>query len=345
MTEMSFPTAHQTPIDALAAQGPAARAFLRERWFAANGHASPRMVTMADGADRPIAALALTERRKGPFSLREIGGCYWPFRGVPLAPQVSAETLAEGLARHRGDLGHVWRLGPAEQGDAALASLCDAARRAGWHVLTRPLGQVFELDLAGCADGDTAQWPSSKTQRKNRWRKRRLEEEGGPLRIEFFTGADWTAQQRDALAEIEAKSWLGTLAEGGDTKFRDPAMRAYWEALCADPVLAHMLTGSLMWIGERPAAFTFGLQTGTLRYCIANNFDQSFTRHGPGRVLLYDDFARAAEQGVTRISWGLGDAGYKSEMGAQPGAHMVDLLFVRGALLAAVLKRWWQRTT
>ena len=145
------------------------------------------------------------------------------------------------------------------------------------------------------------------------------------------------------MAQIEAASWLGQLDHGGDTKFRDPAMRGYWEALCADPQLAAMLFGSLMWLGDTPAAFTFGVQAGDVRYYIANNYDQRFTQFGPGRVLLYDDFARAAEQGVARISWGLGDAGYKSEMGAQPGPEMVDLLFVRGALLSRLLSPWWER--
>jgi CelD/BcsL family acetyltransferase involved in cellulose biosynthesis len=80
-----------------------------------------------------------------------------------------------------------------------------------------------------------------------------------------------------------------------------------------------------------------------VRYYIANNYDQRFNQFGAGRVLLYDDFARAGERGVRRISWGVGDAGYKSEMGAQPGAHLIDLLFVRNALLARLLSPWWER--
>ena len=46
---------------------------------------------------------------------------------------------------------------------------------------------------------------------------------------------------------------------------------------------------------------------------------------------------------MRRISWGVGDAGYKSEMGAQPGEHLIDLLFVRNALLARLLSPWWER--
>lgn len=273
--------------------------------------------------------------------MREVGGCYWPFRGIPIAAHATPETLAAALEAHRSRCGRIWRLGPVEAGEPALTTLCLAASEAGWTVLSRPLGRVFQLDLAVLTkDGE---WPTTKTMRKNRWRKRRLEEDGGPLRVEYFTGRNWTAGQRNAMAAIEAASWLGKLDDGGDTKFRDPAMRRYWEELCDDPMLADMLFGSLMWIGEVPAAFTFGVEAGDTRYYIANNFDERFTRFGPGRVLLYDDFARAAERGIARISWGLGDAGYKGEMGAQPGPEIVDHLFVRGRLPAMLLRRWWER--
>ena len=323
--------------DTLAEAGAPHRAFLRGAWFAD----APIRFAVRTGDGSPLAAFALVERRKGPLALREVGGCYWPFRGIPVAPDATPEDLAGALAAHAGDLGRAWRLGPAEAGDPALQALTAAARLAGWHVLTRRLGTVFELDLATLTT--SGEWPSAKTQRKNRWRKRRLEEEGGALRTEVFTGRDWTAGQRDAMAAIEAASWLGTLADGGDTKFRDPAMRAYWESLCSDPVLAEMLFGSVMWIGDVPAAFTFGVAAGGVRYYIANNYDERFTNFGPGRVLLYEDFARAAEAGVTTISWGLGDAGYKSEMGARAGPEMVDLLFVRGRIPAALLRPWWKR--
>jgi CelD/BcsL family acetyltransferase involved in cellulose biosynthesis len=96
-----------------------------------------------------------------------------------------------------------------------------------------------------------------------------------------------------------------------------------------------------MTIGREPAAFTFGLEVGKVRYTIANAFDERFARHGPGKLLLYKDFESAAARGIERISWGSGDAGYKSEMGAQPGPAILDLLFVRSRILALPLRRFW----
>ncbi len=324
------------PADLLAEAGDPRWSFLRERWFSAGDEA--RWVEVKDAHGAPLAALPVEHTSKGPIRFAQIGGSYWPFRSVPLARDADPAELAAALASLdvAAWLGRIWRLGPVAGDDPALAQLLPAARAAGWRVLRRSLGTLFELDLAGLSAG--GEWPSAKTLRKNRWRLRRLEEEGGAISIRNFTGADWTAADRDAMAAIEAASWLGKLEGGGDTKFRDPTRRRYWEALCDDPVLAAMLFGSVMTIGETPAAFTFGVAAGDTRYYIANNYDDRFTQFGPGRVLLYADFERASGLGIARISWGLGDAGYKSEMGARPGAELLDLLFVRGGVLAALLK-------
>ncbi len=106
-------------------------------------------------------------------------------------------------------------------------------------------------------------------------------------------------------------------------------------------VIAGMVFGTVLSIGGIPAAFSFGLQVGSTRYQIANNFDERFAAHSAGRTLLLKEFERAAAEGITRISWGSGDAGYKTQIGARPGPAIVDLLFVRPRLLALPLRRWW----
>lgn len=330
-------------VDSLADAGDPRGGFLRHAWFTAGSQPADRILALrrADGA--PLAAIPLAAQKRGPFTIRSVAGGYWPFRSFPVAPDAAEGELAATLAdpQIRRALGRIWRWGPLLADDPAVERIVPAVRKAGWHVLTRSLGTIFELDLAALRAVEGG-WPSSKTQRKNRWRKRRLAEDG-EVTCRFFTGAGWTAADRDAMATIEANSWLAGLDDAGDTKFRDPAERRFWETCSADPALARMLFGSIMWIADVPAAFTFGIEAGDTRYYIANNYDERFTKFGPGRVLLYDDFERAADHGVTRISWGVGDAGYKSEMGAEPGPQIRDLLFVRGAALAVLLKPFWTR--
>ncbi|NNC73496.1 MAG: GNAT family N-acetyltransferase [Sphingomonadaceae bacterium] len=274
-----------------------------------------------------------------------MAGCYWPFRSFPISSDADDGELADFLA-HGGTvraLGRLWRLGPVYADDPTAQRLIRAAPEAGWTVLKRSLGSVYELDLAALRqDGP---WPSTKTKRKNRWRERRLAEDG-EVRYEYFTGADWTRAQRDAMAEVEANCWLAGLEDGGDTKFQDSDARVVWEKACSDEALAPLLFGSLMWIGTTPVAFTFGVETGDTRYYVANNYDQRFSKFGPGKLLLYADFERAAaENGIARISWGAGDAGYKTEMGAQSGPEILDLLFVRGKALGALIRPLFLRGT
>ncbi|MGP1352977.1 MAG: GNAT family N-acetyltransferase [Parasphingopyxis sp.] len=323
-------------LDALTAAAPAARQFLRSAWYRA---ASPSLQILSaqrpDGS--PILALPYCGRRVGPLHIREVAGSYWPFRSFPLAadaslPEIEAVLGSEQFAR---TLGRVWRLGPVYSDDPTARRLIKAAPDTGWTVIRRPTARIYELDLQALRrDGP---WPRTKTLRKNRWRERRLASDGD-VRYEFLTGRDLTDHRYDAMAEIERNSWLADLDDGGDTKFLDPAIRQVWQRIAADTELAPMLFASVMWIGDRPAAFSFGIEAGDTRYYIANNYDERFAKFGPGKLLLYADLERAADNGVRLVSWGAGDAGYKSEMGAEPGPESTDLFFARGRLLAALLR-------
>lgn len=322
-------------FDAVTAAAHPSHDFLRWAWFEAAAPGRVQAIAVHRDGGGPIAAIPFLPA--GRFSPARIPGSYWPYRSFPVAAEATAAELGAMLAHPglRSALGRVWRLGPVFADDPTAERLIEAAPEGGWTVLVRRLGAAFELDLA------TLQ-PKGATLRKNRARERALEEIG-PVEWRFFSGAEWTAADRDALAAIEANSWLAGLGRGADTKFLDPECRRIWERAAADPALARMLRCGLLTVDNRPVAFTFGLDVGNVRYMIANNYDARFAKCGPGKLLLYRDFAAAAERGIARIGWGAGDAGYKSEMGAAPGPDILDLLFVRGRALAAILRPFWCR--
>ncbi|MBB3033244.1 GNAT family N-acetyltransferase [Alteriqipengyuania lutimaris] len=341
-TAISHRTAELAQVNLLAEADEPRRAFLRGRWFTAADDPTLDVSIAREAHGRPLAALPLVSHSIGPFSVKQVAGAYWPFRGVPTDRSASVEDLALALDRQavRRALGQVWRMGPVVADDPAVVRLRDAAKVAGWQCLERAVGTLFCLDLVALrASGN---WPSTKGKQKDRWRLRQLEKTG-PVTIRTYTGLDWTGRDRDAIAAIEGASWVGQLEKGGDTKFLDPQLRQYWERAATDPVIAAMIRGAILWVGNTPAAFTFGLEAGDTRYCIANNFDKQFNKFSPGRVLLYHDFEDAAERGFARIDWGLGDGGYKSQMGAHQDAAMVDLLFVRNRVLASIAGKLWQR--
>ena len=346
LTSIPGPDGDAATFDTLAQADRPDRSFLRARWFLSGPQPATTMAIARDPSGKPIAGFALRPKNIGPTALgldvNEIGGPYWPMRGVPLDSGVSAQALADALKEQslKKKLGRAFRLGPVVKDHASLRLLCKAATLAGWTVLTKSAGQHFGIDLAALtASGN---WPSARGQKKRRWHVRNLEKIG-PVRIEYFTGEDWSAATRDAIAAIEENSWLGQLENGGDTKFRDIALRSTWEDAANDPALAAMISGSLFWVGDDPVAFTFGLDCGTSRLLIANNFDQRFSKESPGKVLIYDDLTAAAARGITFMDLGMGDGGYKSYMGAQEVGAFVDLMFVRNPLFARVLRPLWKR--
>jgi CelD/BcsL family acetyltransferase involved in cellulose biosynthesis len=89
-------------------------------------------------------------------------------------------------------------------------------------------------------------------------------------------------------------------------------------------------------------AFSFGIESGRTRYCIATSYDARYPRHSLGYLACYKTYIAAAERGIERLSLGVGDGGEKSSMGAAPEGDLVDCLFVRGRLLAAALRLAWR---
>jgi hypothetical protein len=289
--------ASSADADAVAELAAPEQAFLRGIWAEAAAPGAVERWAARRGDGRLLAVLPLVSRKIGPMAVREVAGCYWPFRSVALAADAQAEELAGMMSAGamKRVLGRAWRLGPVFDSDPAALRLEEAAEAAGWTLLKRRVGTCFEIDVAGLqAEGA---WPRSSSMKKNRWREKQLSGIGA-VTVHRFSGATWTAEDREAIAEIERGSWLAGLGDEAAFQFADPARRLYWEKVAADPIVAQMMFGSILSVGSVPAAFSFGLNVGTTRYQIANNFDQRFAAHSAGRTLLLKDFEAAVAAGV-----------------------------------------------
>lgn len=325
-------------IDAAAEAADPRHAFLRRAWFAAARPAAPVTVVGRRPDGRVIAALPIASGGWGP--VKSVPGSYWPFRGFPIAADASVAELAAllGDRRARHALGLGWRLGPACADDPAVVRVRAAAAASGWRVIERPIGMSFVLE-AGAMHRDGA-WPRGSTLRKNRWFEKELAKTG-PLDVRFVSGGDWTKEAFDALATIEAASWIPKKTGGEDAKFLAEHHRAFWEGAASDPVIAGMMKASVLTVGSRAVAFNFDLDCGDTRYAIANSYDEDLARWSPGRVLVYRGLVAAVEDGLERVDWGCGDSGYKRMMGAVEGSSIVDLLFVRSRVVELVMRRFW----
>jgi CelD/BcsL family acetyltransferase involved in cellulose biosynthesis len=313
-----------SPIDEAAASGDPRHAFLRAAWFAE----AERTLIARRGDGSVSGALPLV--RRAPF-LQAVPGSYWPMRSFPLAPDADLKALLAGVPAP------VLRIGPIRADDPTLLRLAGAR---GWTMLRRRIGTCYVFELGAAARA--GEWPRGSTLKKNRWFEKQLAAEG-PLRFETVRGAAWTGATFDLLAEIERKSWIASRTDARDAKFLAPHHRTFWEQAVRDPRLAEMISASVLFVGDRPAAFAFGLEAGTTYYLIANSYDEHFARHSPGRVLIHRDLERAMQAGIEEVDWGSGDAGYKKVTGGEPGPDILDCLLVRSRVLAAVLRPLWAR--
>lgn len=326
-------------LDAFAAAAAPEHRFLGSGWFAAAGAQATLLATRGDGL--PVAAIPTAPVGPAQLGARTVVGSYWPFRSVPVAAEASTADLERLFSHKRTQraLGLVWRMGPFYRDDAGAARLVAAARNSGWSVLERAVGHTFLLGVE--AAQQQGPWPRPSTLKRIGNYERQLAREGA-LRFERVEGAGWTARVFDALATLEDASWIAERTDGTGAKFLNPGNRAFWEAAAGHEQLREMMSALILWLGERPVAFCFDLNVGTLQYSIAGSYDQGFAKMKPGKIATYRNLAWALERGITRIDLGTGDSGYKSEMGAVQGPEIVDCLFVRSPALATVLRMRWE---
>jgi CelD/BcsL family acetyltransferase involved in cellulose biosynthesis len=332
-------------IDAVAEQADEGHRFLRYQWFAASiaayGGRARTLIVERDG--QPIIALPLAGFGPEAARLAAIPGCYWPFRGFPACADASDgafDVLIDRLGQEVNGL----RIGPSYDGDPAVSGLIAAARRRRWVVLDRFVADSYLLDMA--AAQSQGAWPRASTLKKNRFHEKHLAGHG-VLDWRFLSGADLAAGGFDQLAAVEQKSWIAARTDGSDAKFTKRGHGAFWRQAAADPVIAEMMSAALLTVDGAPAAFSFDLNLGTLKYAIANSYDPAFAKHSPGRLLYYRNLVRALESRMTKVDWGAGDSGYKSAIGAEPGPAIRDWLLLRpGApsMLGRVLKGMWRRS-
>lgn len=327
-------------IDVVAANAVPTHRFLRRAWFRAAidcyGGAARTIVVARTG--EPITAMPIVPMGPRWLKLASVPGCYWPMRSFPVAAGADADdgaALLHELGRHVRAL----RIGPLYDGDPALDLLRSAARMLGWLAIPRDVAPGFLLDMA--AMSSEATWPRNSTLKKNRFHEKHLATHG-ELDWSFATGVDWDADLFDDLAAIERSSWIADRTDGSDAKFTPDGHGAFWRAAARDPVIADMMWAAVLRVDGRPAAFSFDMNVGDLKYAIANSYDPAFAKHSPGKLLYYRNLVRAMADGIARVDWGAGDSGYKRVIGAEEGPMIRDWLFIRPGL-PRLLTRWIER--
>ncbi|MBN8808203.1 MAG: GNAT family N-acetyltransferase [Sphingomonas sp.] len=332
-------------IDPVAENGPASHAFLRRQWFAAAtaAYGQRARTLIVEHFGEPVIALPFAPFGPTPLRLAAVPGCYWPFRGFPaatIADDRAFDVLADALAHEVNGL----RIGPVYDGDPAASALIAAARRRGWVAIDRFVADSFLLDMA--AARTEGPFPRASTLKKNRFHEKHLATHGA-LDWRFLTGAELAEGGFDAMARIEEKSWIAARTDGRDAKFTRTGHGAFWRQAATDPVIAAQLWAAVLTIDGEPAAFSFDINCGAVKYAIANSYDPRVAKHSPGKLLYYRNLVRAQDDGIATVDWGAGDSGYKQVIGAEKGPAIRDWLLLRpgmAALAGRMLRGVWRRS-
>ena len=319
------------PSDALARRG-FVRAHTAAAWEQAylpgNGWRGPMAVTRVAGAE-----IAFARKSAGKLHMWALGGYYWPWRGVAVAPNAADHALAELAAEFtRRPCGPVLRMGPILDGDADTRHFVEALHTRGWRGLKQESGQVFELALPASQEALQAQ-VSGSLWKNIAYLRRRLDKQG-PVSTERHR---LTAEQATPLLEraavVEQASWVAQ--QGGDLKLVGQQNQAYWAQL------AQAADGPdvVLWLlscGGRDIAYSLHLEHGPTMCIVATGYDEEFKASSPGSLLSLDIFQDAIGRGRRLVDWGQGDSGYKQRWGAVPGARMMDLILFRPGMIGAV---------
>lgn len=330
-------------IDALAECNLSDHGFLLAAWYRGNGQKTGRtlIVRRGQGPDGGAVIAAIPTVSFGPAlaRVRKVAGCYWPLRSPLAARDCSVIELAEALRHPEAvrSLGPVWRVGPARIDDATIERFIAAAQLTCWTVLSRPAGTSWVIDLDNAR---THGLQRGSVPRKLRAGWRKLEALGTP-HWRSVRGEQWNADVLADLGRIEADSWIARTTDGSGAKFLTADQRGEWQAILTDPVLARMLSATILMLGERPIAFNFFCDDGSVRYGIAGSHVEDLKHCAIGKSTNYRVMDDAMAAGLRLFDTGAGDGGYKREMGAVPGYDLADLLFVRNVIAARLLARLW----
>lgn len=320
------------------------RGFLRRAWYSAQ--TGPGLCTLLARRRDGTPVVAIPTRLTGPMLMqaRSVSASYWPFRSFPMARDASEAEIAAllGCPIVERAIGPVLRIGPVYHDDPGIMLMISVARQLGWSVLVRELGTTFLQDIAALSAQGA--WPGKSRSRKIRTYERKLEEAHGAPSLRVVTGSDWSDAVWRDLAAIEAQSWVGTQTDQSGAKFINSDNLRHWQTAVGDSVIARQLRATILYVAERPIAFSFDLDTGDVMYGIASSYAESMARFSPGQIVTNHLIAQAIARGVRIIDWGSGDNGYKSALGAVPGPRIIDVMLVRSPVLAAALKPRWEMT-
>lgn len=304
----------------LAVFGPAWYAAWSHHWGrSGNWTGKSEFLVVRDGQGRLDGIVPLAFLKKGPIRLCAFGGNLQPCRPVIAAadrcPEVG-RAIGEFLVH---ECGPPLRIGPLFGSDEASQALVSLFQETGTYLLCVENEPLPRVELPSEWETFRSEILGSKRDADLRRCLRRMEELGD-VTIEHLGDRetiDVPSMIQD-LADIESRSWLMNDPQGRP-RFISTQSQGLWSQLLTESLIPNQQFGCwLMRLNGQAISFVFTIDSGNVRFVIANQFDQEFKRFSPGG-LLYREVVQDAilRDDLQWVDFGTGDPHYKQRWGGE----------------------------
>ncbi len=220
----------------------------------------------------------------------------------------------------------LWR-GLVERDDWAMADLWGLAADTGWFDLLAEAAATAGLSVEEAPDHDgvapylalAPTWDDylaglpSKTRHEIKRKAKKLETEGGPVRLV-------TAGTEDLVPLLDRFVELHRMSEGPKGVFMMPGMEIFFRRLGEAFLSSGAFRLHFIEVAGQLAAGTIGFRWADRFYLYNSAFDRSWGSLSPGMVLVGEDIRLAIEDGASGFDMLKGDYAYKYRFGAVPRA-------------------------
>ncbi len=301
------------------------------------------IITVRDDNGTLQGLLALGRPTVGPITRYAIGGHSVPHRGIVAAAGEEVEvgrSIGQFLADRQ------WpalQIGPILNDSAADQAMISQLQQSGVFLQHRDSREEITLHAPDTWDEYCREKLGSKFVRKVNYYERRMQRDGYTTMKHYRQpSADETDIMFDALRDIEAASWMAT-RDDAVPRFTDPGLRNFWKQQTVEHLSPRdHLDCWVQSLDDHPVSFCFTLTDGSVRYVIANNYDNAVKSYRTGSIIYQHMIREGIERGVRRFEFADGNLHYKSLWGARVDGSRETWLAVPNRLLgraAAVATR------
>lgn len=278
-----------------------------------------RILLARDAARRVVGIVPLARRQFHGIDFWALAGYYQPHRGIVCLPdrqEATCAALAQTLLEMQG-WNEVLRFGPYDTASTErrllVRELALHCRRVVHFDQERT---IIARNIPSSPEEYRRMIQCHASMRRVLSYERRMQREGDvSIRHHRNPSGDELRRMIEDCATIESRSWLNSAAEGRP-RFVSPHSRRFWGQVCARQLGPQgQLNVWLAYFDGEPVAFRFTITTGSIRYMIANQYDQRYERFRLGWILYLRDLEDCARRGVRAMDMGNGNLQYKSRWG------------------------------